>query len=118
FVPVHSESAYAMAWYNWYLNPSGEGALTQPEEPPDIVKQQMELYDQIKATGDYEGQLALMRELLEIAKDQFYVIGLTSAPPGYGIVANNFHNVPELMPAAWQYPTPAPTNPEQYWIEE
>jgi peptide/nickel transport system substrate-binding protein len=54
-LPVHSESAYAMAaWYNWYANPSGEGALTQPEDPPVEVKRQMELYDQLKATGDYE----------------------------------------------------------------
>jgi peptide/nickel transport system substrate-binding protein len=118
FVPVTGESAYAMAWYNWYTNPTGTGALTQPEEPPAEVKRQMEIYNQIKATGDPETQNALMRELLEIAADQFYVIGLTSAPPGYGIVKNNFHNVPALMPGAWQYPNPAPTNPEQYWISQ
>ncbi len=117
FVPVTSESAYAMAWYTWYVNPSGVGALVPPEEPPDIVKHQMALYDQIKATGDYQKQLELMKEILAIAKDQFYVIGISSSPPGYGIVKNNFHNVPESMPGSWQYPTPAPTNPEQYFIE-
>ena len=78
----------------------------------------MELYDQIKATGDYETQLELMRELVEIAKDQFYVIGLSSSPPGYGIAKNDFRNVPESMPGSWNYPTPAPTHPEQYWIEQ
>jgi peptide/nickel transport system substrate-binding protein len=78
----------------------------------------MELYDQIKATGDQAEQVALMKELLEIAKDQFYVIGISNEPPGYGIVKSNFHNVPTTMPGSWQYPTPAPTNPEQYWIEE
>ncbi|GIV77753.1 MAG: hypothetical protein KatS3mg050_2147 [Litorilinea sp.] len=77
----------------------------------------MALYDQIKATGDYQKQLELMKEILAIAKDQFYVIGISSSPPGYGIVKNNFHNVPESMPGSWQYPTPAPTNPEQYFIE-
>lgn len=118
FAPVTSESAYAMAWYNWYVNPTGEGALTAPEEPPAEVKRQMEIYDQIKSTGDAAEQIALMKELLAIAKDQFYLISLTSAPPGYGIVKNNFHNVPAMMPGAWQYPTPAPTNPEQYWIEQ
>lgn len=117
FLPVHSESAYAMAWYNWYVNPSGEGAMVPPEEPPEPVKRQMELYDQIKATGDQELQMELMREILEISKEQFYVIGISSSPPGYGIVKSNFHNVPESMPGSWQYPTPAPTNPEQYFIE-
>jgi peptide/nickel transport system substrate-binding protein len=116
--PFSAESTFAQAWQTWYNNPSGQGALTAPEEPPADVQRQMELYDQIKATGDYEEQLELMREIIEIAKDRFYVIGLSSSPPGYGIVKNNFHNVPESMPGSWQYPTPAPTNPEQYWIEE
>ncbi len=116
--PFSDESAFARAWEEWYNNPSGEGSLTPPEEPPAEVQRQMELYDQIKATGDYETQLELMREIIEIAKDQFYVIGLSSEPPGYGIVKNDFRNVPESMPGSWQYPTPAPTHPEQYWIEQ
>ena len=117
FLPVTSESTYAMAWYTWFVNPTGTGALVPPEEPPDAVKRQMELYTQIKATGDQAEQVRLMKEILEIAKDQFYVIGVSSSPPGYGIVKQNFHNVPTLMPGSWQYPDPAPTNPEQYWIE-
>jgi peptide/nickel transport system substrate-binding protein len=117
FLPTHSESAFGMAWYNWYVNPTGEGALVPPEEPPAEIKRQMELYDQIKATGDAAVQEELMKEILAIAKDQFYVIGISASPPGYGIVKNNFHNVPESMIGSWQYPDPAPTNPEQFWIE-
>jgi peptide/nickel transport system substrate-binding protein len=117
FLPAHSESAFAMAWYNWYVNPTGEGALVPPEEPPTEVKHQLELYDQIKTTGDQAKQVELMKEVLTIAKDQFYVIGISSSPPGYGIVKSNFHNVPMSMIDSWQYPTPAPTNPEQYWME-
>ncbi len=115
--PFGAESTFAQAWVTWYNNPSGAGADTPPEEPPEIVQKQMALYDQIKATGDSELQASLMKEIIEIAKDQFYVIGLSSSPPGYGIVKNNFHNVPASMPGSWQYPTPAPTNPEQYFIE-
>jgi len=115
--PQNAESAYAQAWVTWYTNPTGQGALTPPEEPPADVQRQMELYDQIKATGDLDLQNELMKEIIAIAKDQFYVIGISSSPPGYGIVKNNFHNVPTSMPGSWQYPDPAPTNPEQYWIE-
>lgn len=116
YLPVTGESAYAVAWYQWYVNPSGAGALAQPEEPPAEVQRQMELYDQILASGDQAKQNELMHEILDIARDQFYIIGVSSTPPGYGIVKNNFHNVPESMPGSWQYPTPAPTQPEQYWI--
>lgn len=115
--PFSGESTFAQAWVTWYNNPSGEGALTPPEEPPADVQRQMELYDQIKATGDEATQIELMKEIIEIAKEQFYVVGISSSPPGYGVVRNNFKNVPTSMPGSWQYPTPAPTNPEQYWID-
>ncbi len=118
FLPVHSESAFAVAWYQWYVNPSGAGALAQPEEPPAIVKEQMALYDQILSSGDLNKQNELMHKILDIARDQFYIIGISSSPPGYGITKNNFHNVPVSMPGSWQYPTPAPTQPEQYWISQ
>jgi peptide/nickel transport system substrate-binding protein len=117
FFPFSQESTFAQAWVTWYNNPSGAGADTPPEEPPAIVKQQMELYDQIKATADRDEQIALMKEIIAIAKDQFYVIGISSEPPGYGVVKNNFFNVPASMPNSWQYPTPAPTSPEQYFFE-
>ena len=116
FFPFSAESTFAQSWVTWRTNPSGAGAMTQPEEPPDIVKHQMDLYAQILSSGDQAVQNELMKEILAIAKDQFYVIGTSSSPPGYGIVKNNFHNVPTSMPGSWQYPTPAPTQPEQYWI--
>jgi peptide/nickel transport system substrate-binding protein len=115
--PFSGESTFAQAWQTWYNNPTGEGALVGPEEPPADVQRQMELYDQIKGTGDYATQVELMKEIIEIAKDQFYVIGISSSPPGFGINKTNFHNVLDPMPGSWQYPNPAPTNPEQYFIE-
>ena len=58
-----------------------------------------------------------MRQILDIAAEEFYVIGISLPTPGFGIVKNTFHNVPASMPGAWIYPTPAPTNPEQFFIE-
>ena len=118
YFPYSGESLYAEAWQTWFNNPSGEGALTAPEEPPAGPKQQMALYEQIKSTGDADEQEALMAEILEIAADEFYAIGIALGPNGYGIVRNNFHNVPEVFPGSWLYPNPAPTNPEQYWLEQ
>ena len=59
-----------------------------------------------------------MKQILEIAADEFYAIGIVLGPNGYGIVQNNFHNVPSPIPGSWLYPNPGPTNPEQYWIEQ
>lgn len=115
YFPYSDESNFAQAWRTWYTNPGGAGATTQPEEPPPATKQQMELYDQLKTTADPERQAELFREILDIAAEEFYAIGISLPLQSYGIVKNGFHNVPEVMPSAWLYPHPAPTNPEQYF---
>ena len=118
YFPFNGNSMYAPAWEAWYNNPSGEGASIAPEEPPAAVKEQMALYDQLKGTADTDEQKALMRQILERAVDQFYVIGITTEPEGYGVVENSLKNVPETMPWSYVYPHPAPTNPEQYYYSQ
>jgi peptide/nickel transport system substrate-binding protein len=54
---------------------------------------------------------------IAIAREQFYVIGTVMVPEGYGIKRNDFHNVPSVMPESADYNDPAPTNPEQYFIQ-
>jgi peptide/nickel transport system substrate-binding protein len=114
-LPMQRDSVFANAWRNWYLG----GAIaqqTRAEEPPEAMKRQMELYDQLKATGDLDQQIELMNEIIEIAAEEFWVMGISYMGEGYGVVHNNFHNVLDPMPYAWQYPDPAPTRPEQYFI--
>ena len=105
------ESAYAPLWTKWYFDPE------TGEEPPEIIQQQMRLFDQIKGTGDLELQSELMAELLAIARDQFYVIGINSITPGYGIAKNYFRNVPELSVGSWKFPWPAPIDTTLFFIE-
>jgi peptide/nickel transport system substrate-binding protein len=111
YYPEDYNAAFGPAWGHWYLGgPLGE-------EPPDPVKEQFRLFDAIKAAADPDVQIDLMRQLLEITTDQFYVMGIATRAPGYGIVKNNFFNVPESFPHAYTYPAPGPTNPEQYFIK-
>jgi peptide/nickel transport system substrate-binding protein len=118
YFPYSNESNFAEAWQAWYNDPSGKGSPVPPEEPPAPVKQQMQLYQQLNATGDEAKQIDLMKQILQIAADQFYCIGISLPANGYGIVKNNFHNVPKSLPnAGLPYPNPAPTNPCQYFIE-
>ncbi len=114
YFPFSNESNYAEAWQYWFNNPSDARA----EEPPEAVKQQMDLYNQLRATGDQAGQNALMSQILQIAADQFNVIGISLPANGYGIVKNNMHNVPDTILQAYLYPSPAPTNPETYFYSE
>jgi len=47
--------------------------------------------------------------------DQFWAIGIATPVNGYGIVKNNFHNVPKTMFGSWLYPNPGPAAPEQFY---
>jgi peptide/nickel transport system substrate-binding protein len=117
YFPFNGNSMYAPAWQLWWNNPTGAGAAYRPEEPPAATKRQMELFDQIRVTGDTVKQQELMREILDIATEEFYVIGISTQADGYGIVKNNMKNVPVTMPWSWIYPHPAPNNPCQFFFE-
>lgn len=78
----------------------------------------MDLYRQLQATGDEGRQIELMKQILVIAREQFWVIGISLFPNGYGIIKNNLRNVPKSMYATGgAYINPAPTNPPQYFYE-
>ena len=111
YFPFSNESQYAVGWAQWY-NKDPRGV-----EPPPTPKKQMELYEQLKATGDAKKQEELMKQILQIAQEEFYAIGIALPANGYGIVKNNFKNVPKIMPGSWLYPNPAPSNPCQYYVE-
>ncbi len=116
YFPANNDSfKWAPQWTAWYEGIKPGGGVT-PEEPPAPVLQQMKLYDQLKASPDFKQQVSLMKQLLQISADQFYMLGIAFEAPGYGVKKTDVHNVPKSMPASWIYPTPGPTNPEQYYI--
>jgi peptide/nickel transport system substrate-binding protein len=105
-----SDSLYAIPWLYWYQDHS------LGEEPPAPVKEQMLLYEQIKGSTDPEAIERLMSGILTIAEEEFYVMGICEAEDFYMLVRLNFHNVPRTMPKSFTFPTPAPSNPCQYFI--
>lgn len=114
--PEGGGSLFAPRWAMWYNSGSFPPGGVEPEEPPAEVQRQMALYDELKATADPARQKELMMEMLDIAADQFYAIGIALQAPAYGVVKNNFHNVPPAMPESFNYPDPFPTHPYTYWI--
>jgi peptide/nickel transport system substrate-binding protein len=112
-VPLGWGSTWAPAWGSWY-NPGGFGG--EVEEPPEDIKRQQEIVDLIKATADLELQRELMNEMIEIATERFMRIGISLDMGQYGVVKNNYYNVPLAMPESWNYPDPFPTNTSTYWI--
>ena len=94
----------------------GSNGDPRGEEPIEPIQQQMDLYNELKATADPAAQADLMNEILQIAADNFWAMGITLPAPGYTIRKNNFMNTPASYPNAWLYPHPGPTNTFQYYI--
>jgi peptide/nickel transport system substrate-binding protein len=111
YVPTDENAMYAPGWQLWYHDRNNPKAI----EPPDLTKQQFSLYDKLRATADGAGQAAIMKQILQLAAEAFYVFGVSLPPAGYGIVRNNMRNVTKQMPNSFGWPTPAPTRPEQFF---
>jgi peptide/nickel transport system substrate-binding protein len=114
YFPSHYGSFFAPAWTVWYLKSANP--QTAPMEPPAEIRKQMDLYDRIRETVDTAEQNRMFNDLLVMAQDMFYVIGVSLVPPGYGIKKANFRNVPASMAESFLFSTPGPTMPEQYYF--
>ncbi|MFI7700381.1 ABC transporter substrate-binding protein [Nonomuraea sp. NPDC049480] len=108
YVPSNSGSArYAIRWAQWYGSQRKSG-----DEPPEEVREQLDLFTRMRTEPDFAKALGYAKQVVEISKEQFYAIGISSHPDEYGVVSNSFKNVPDSMAGA---PTnPGPTQPEQY----
>jgi len=111
YFPFWNESLFAVPWGNWYASGGKSG-----EEPPAETKKQMELYREILKSADITKQNELMQQLLDIAADEFYAIGISTPGPLFSAVKNNMHNV-YPRPFAWTYPSPVASNTEQYFFD-
>lgn len=111
YFPFWNESLFAVPWGNWFASGGKSG-----EEPPAEVKKQMDIYRELTQSADPDKQKALMKQLLDIAADQFYDIGINTPGPLYSVSKNNLHNV-YARPFAWTYPTPVASNTEQYYFD-
>lgn len=116
FIPFSHETHWAPAWGAW-----ASFAFVDPdavvEEPGDAAKRQIELYRQVlRSSGDPDEQRELMAEILQIAADEFRVIGTTTAPTVFHWVSNELQNFPDEVIQGWSYPSPSPTKPEQWYF--
>lgn len=113
YFPFSDESVWAYRWAQWFNGTRPEIA----EEPADWAKQQMDLYNQVRAAGTPEERAELFNQILAITKEQFPVIGVSLMPNSYSIIRNNLKNAPASMFNAWLFPTPASMDPPVWYFE-
>jgi peptide/nickel transport system substrate-binding protein len=110
FFAFHPQgSRYAIPWALWYTSNGQKG-----EEPPESQKKRFKLFDEARSTADLAKRGEKMKEIFDIAAEEFETIGLCLAVGGFGIIRNNLRNVPETEPDSWTWPNPGPALPQQF----
>ena len=108
------QAEHGTRWALWNDDPNADTAM----EPPEDVKEQFRLWDQLKGTIDVGERTDLLKRVLKISEEQFHVMGIAPPSPKIVLSKNTLRNTPELMLLGWSYPHPAPTNLEQYYYAE
>jgi peptide/nickel transport system substrate-binding protein len=109
--PYSSESMYAPAWAG-----VGPGMPGWDDVSP-AAKKQMELYNAANATTDEKEQNRLAAEILAIAQEEFYCMGIVAPAGDVGITRNRIGNAPKKTFSSASYPDPAPINICQLFIK-
>jgi peptide/nickel transport system substrate-binding protein len=105
------DSRQSIPWVRWYAT-GGKGG----QEPSQSMRDRLKLWDEWKSAKTDEEADGLFRQILQKAADAFEVIGVEQGLTTYGIRSKKLMNVPANIPNGWDYPTPAPTLPQQYYF--
>lgn len=111
YLPFDYESSFASAWGIWNQNRTDAVA----EEPDAQALEQIRLYEALQSTPGVEAQLDIMRQILAITEERFYIIGTNMEPDRVGVVNRDLRNVPGSMPNTYFYMTPGPAAAEQFY---
>ncbi len=124
FVPTYTESFYAVGWARWYMyggfydNESAmkyPGVVPVPKDHP--MYRAFEAYERAKHATTFARQKQHFDEVLKIATDNTWSIGIATSPPEVVIVKNGFRNVPELAMSSAAARSPGNTGIETYYFE-
>jgi peptide/nickel transport system substrate-binding protein len=107
-------SSYAPLWSNWY-----EGG-TPAEEPPESMRRQMQMYrERVIGSANQDEQYAALKDIIDVAKDEFWTMGVSLPGDPYAIKSDRLHNVPGdgQMWLSFKAPYPAVTNVTTYYLD-
>jgi peptide/nickel transport system substrate-binding protein len=113
FVPFHGQSIWGNGWQLWYLQTDNEAKV----EPPADIKAQVDLYKKVLQAPTTDERLSLMKQVLQNAADNFWVIGISSATDSYRPLSKKLGNVPESWVNGWNPGGTAIAFPEQWYFK-
>lgn len=112
FVPVTRFSYFGLGWALWFLSISEEDAV----EPPERIKNLYALYQQAQGTPNPDTRIELMREVMQIAADEFFVMGISSPLDRYAVFNEDIGNIPDTWYDGFVPGMQSITHPEQWYF--
>ena len=109
-VPLEFDARWAIAWADWYKSGGAKG-----EEPPESVKQRIDLFEKSKTALTFEDRHALYMQIADIAADEFELFAVTKHVSTYGVKKTNLRNVRPSNPGTSQYPPSLMLPWSWYW---
>ena len=111
FFPYSGESIQGIGYARWFQS-NGRRGIT----PPPAIKKCMELYKQIERSPISKQQQQLFQQIIELNRQNLWVIGTVGRIPSIFVVKDTFRNVPKVAVSGSIFRTPGNTAPECYAI--
>jgi len=114
FTPMEYFGMFSNGWYNWRV----KAANTVQVEPPQAIKDIRAMYDAVPQQPTQQGQIDAMKKVLQVAADNFWVIGIARPAPGYQPYNKRLGNQPDSRIDGWIEGVQKITSPEQWYLNQ
>lgn len=108
---LDTNSTWAMDYAEWRVSGGESG-----REPEGDMRRAMELFDDVLVTGDPDRQAELMREIIAIAADNLWVIGIAPRPPEFAVANTALRNIPVAFGDSLE--APGVFHPESWYFSQ
>jgi len=117
--PIAAAPIFANPWAMWagkyglWYDTEGE----EGEEPPELLKNQLRLAEQMQNAVSKEEMIRLGKKLLRVAAENLWTIRIVDNPVPV-VVKNNLRNVPEENWTSWGVFDEVPLQPSQFFFKK
>jgi peptide/nickel transport system substrate-binding protein len=115
YVPMETFGVFGLAWYYWRVNDTSGATIV---EPPQEMKDARAKFEKVLAAPTQEQQIELMKDVLQDAADNFYVIGIARPADSFQPYNTRVHNIPDEWIVGWIEGVQKIMYPEQWYLSE
>lgn len=108
---LDTNSTWAMDYAEWRVSGGESG-----REPEGDMRRAMELFDDVLVTGDPDRQAELMRDIIAIAADNLWVLGIAPRPPEFAVANTALRNIPGAFGDSLE--APGVFHPESWYFSQ